>query len=85
MLESSGFITAAAGADNDHQLLLSLGIMSADAWSLVKSACMYTDVIDHLAAMNRTQESPCHDVVVHFASDYDAIICDAALVGDATR
>ena len=46
---------------------------------------MYTDVIDHLAAMIRTQESPCHDVVVHFASDYDAIICDAAMASDATR
>ena len=48
---------------------------------------MYIDVIEHLT-MNRMQVSPfspCHDVIVHVVSDYEAIICDAALENGAPR
>jgi hypothetical protein len=71
-----------AGTENDHELLLAQGLLSSDTWSVIKAACMYIDVVDNIPPTERTQGAPCHDVILRFASDYDLIICDAALVVD---
>lgn len=73
----------ATGAENDHELLLAQGLLSAEAWSTIKAACLYIDVIDSTSSMESSQASPCHDVILRFSSDYDVIICDGALVVDA--
>ena len=77
-----GCIMIAAGAENDHELLLAQGLLSADAWSTIKATCLYIDVVDDISSMESSQVSPCHDVILSFASDYDVIICDSALVVD---
>jgi hypothetical protein len=75
-------IMIAAGTEHDHELLLAQGLLSVDAWNTIKAACLYIDVIDNMSSMKRSQVSPCHDVILRFASDYDVIICDDALVVD---
>jgi hypothetical protein len=75
-------IMIAAGTENDHGLLLAQGLLSAEIWSTVKAACLYIDVIDTMPSKESFQASPCHDVILRFASDYDVIICDGALVLD---
>jgi hypothetical protein len=77
-----GAFTISAGAEHDHELLRSQGLLSADAWGAIKAACVYIDVLDNLQAQRSDRGARCRDVVLGFASEYDVIICDVALVAD---
>ncbi len=73
-------IMIVAGAADDHELLISQGLLSREIWITIKAACLYIDVIDNIPSIENLQVSPCHEVILRFASDYDAIVCDGALV-----
>jgi hypothetical protein len=73
-------IMIVAGAADDHELLIAQGLLSREIWITIKAACLYIDVIDNIPSIENLQVSPCHEVILRFASDYDAIVCDGALV-----